>query len=160
MPKNEFDDEPTPIGSTPIENIERRAKSTATDARTTLATVTIVRDELRSAISRDETEHAKLHSRLDAIGEKVGEVSEMAAVANAKLDLLVDDIRFTKKAVAHRQRVTVETEAVAERVQIEDAADSRKQRRARNVKILAIVASALGTGGVLATALATALGKC
>ena len=172
-PGDEFD-ELTPVSATPIEAIDRRSKIAATDAKATLTTMHIVRDELRAAIQRDEAEHLRIHEdlgdlrrhheviseRLDNVQGKLVEVSEMSSVANAKLDMIVDDVRAQKTLTIHREKVTMETDAIVERSAIEDDIAERKYRRERTVKLLTILGAAIGTGGVIATLVAGLLGKC
>lgn len=185
-------DETTDVHATPMEKIERRTKNAATDARETLTTLTLMRDELQGArnelktsVTRDEAEHKLLHAGLDSVSrqqqqtdEKVdtlhqqlndmrvetanafGDLRADTSAANGKLEILIEDVRAQKKAVAHREKVTIETAAVVERATIEDRADERKARRARNLSIWGIIGGALGSGGIVAVVISALLGRC
>ncbi len=183
VPQGEFTvEEITGVGSTPIENIERRTKNAARDASKTLDELAGLRTDLRTSVARDVSEHKRLsdglvaltaqqattHKRLDDLA---GDLREFRVSGGQALDILVEDARANRLAAQERARVALETEAMRARAAITSEAEDRKASRdlteantkARNerwFKIVTIIGSTVGTGGILFIVVAALVRRC
>ncbi len=143
----------------------QRTTSTANDARRAVRTIQVLRNELQVSIDKYTDENKLLNLRLDnmvsdqdatrdkvdELNQVVGDLREVTARADGKLDIILRDVQLAKESAAHRERVATDTAGIVEQAEIEDAADRKKHRRMLTIRIVAII-------GAVITAILTALG--
>lgn len=116
---------------------------------------------VRGAADRVEDLRRELGGRIDQLVDKVDRVEVTGARMEGKLDILCDELSVARRASSaiHVSAVTaqIEVEKTGEIAKVEEAAAGLKFKRARDLKIIAIVGSVATALATLTTLLA---GRC
>lgn len=168
VPSEEFAlDPPSVVGEDPLDAMRRRQHAT-------LSALGQIRVELKEQTERDIREHAAINTslattceRLDDQAKKIDESNKLVTelrVATGKMEgtltVLVDELRAKREVTVMHERAIIERDTTRERFKLEDEADENKTRRKSRLKILGIIGSVLGTGGIAATIATLAAGGC
>jgi hypothetical protein len=149
-------EDPTPVGLPIPQALDRRSKKTQEDVNATLSTVRLLRDDLKLHTKRDEDGFKAIGDKYEQLDKKVDELALSTANMHGKVDIMLEMQRATTAVAVHREKVTIELEGTEQKIKLEDAADERRFRRKKWLKIFGLVAT-LATG--LAAAIYGLLGK-
>lgn len=182
VPGGEFDDDDkTPVSGDPLRSLEHHTRQAQKSARATLGEVQMLHTKIDQYIETDQREHRRLSEgmaalnvdmaaiqvrselqseQFDKFGDKVDAIGAGQATVTGQMSVLLDELQGRRRLDEHRAKVTIETAAIVERTTIEDQADAKKTSRQRNLKLLGLISSALGAGGIGVVIIVALLDRC
>lgn len=163
------DEETTPIDMPLPAVLERRSKQTKEGVEGVAANVSLMRSEIASLdrkveiyVENDQRDHQLLRNELAAfakkhdeqlatfakkheeLDKKVDDIAVASASANGKLDILVKSVEREADLKVTEQKVKIELTAHQKRLETEDAADEKKFKRQKWLKIFGIITTIAG----------------
>lgn len=154
---------PNPDMPADLRTIAHRTRTTATDAREAVVTLSQMRSQLdqqgwmmRQHIDRYDSEHkgitenmSLLNARVNNVQDQMLDQTQTLGRIEGQVGVMLDEIKQARKLTYVHQKTTIETEAVREQEdiktqhqraqsEIREAENTAKHRRRRNFKILSI----------------------
>lgn len=119
-----------------------------------------VRDTQRTAqgtADRVDSLRRELGGRIDQLDGKVDDLALTSARVEGQVGVLVDELKAARTIRVSAVSAAIEVEKTGEIAKVEDAADEKKFKRRRELKLMAIVGTLATTIATLVTLLAS---KC
>lgn len=150
-----------PIPQSPEEAISQlavRARTISKELHSTAENVKKIEprvDELQTKLNTLSVAQQTTGQHVEALAKDVTGLKVDVAVAKGILTVIHDDVKSMKELTVHREKITIETQGHAKKIEIEDHADAKKARRAFRLKVIGIIGGLAAALGTAITALAS-----